>query len=502
MEQTMKINQLLKQLLILLLAMVVVACAPAAQEGGGLQATQEPTQEPTILPTEENDDATSGIQPDEALQNNPLLGTDWNLVSLNGKTPAGDITLKFDDQTVGGSDGCNGYGATYTVDGDVIAFDTSGFMSTMMACEPMAIMDDGSAYLNALATATRFELGSGTLIIKTEQGELGFAIPENLTLEGTKWTLAAIAEANGIVSMAIDQDIYLLLENGVVAGSTGCNAIGGSYVLGGDELSFDQLNQTLMACLDEAVNQREVQFVDVLNRTARYTISRQTLTLEDIDGNLLATFSATNMSEEEKMGEQTNRDINGTSWTIDTIYAGDRVSDATISARFENGQLSGSAGCNQYMTSYLVDGDKLTLEAIATTRKMCDELTNADEQAFLQALEESRSFIASAELLTLNDAKGNPLLTFVPVQSVEQTLYVGAEQADCIGVAPQKCLLVKEDPNGEYLFFYDTIAGFEWEAGFEYVLRVQVTEINNPPADGSMLQYELIEVVSKTAVDG
>ena len=81
------------------------------------------------------------------------------------------------------------------------------------------------------------------------------------------------------------------------------------------------------------------------------------------------------------------------------------------------------------------------------------------------------------------------------------TLYVGSELADCTGVAPQKCMLVKENPDDEYVMFYDQIAGFEYEEGYEYELLVQVEKVENPPADASNLKYTLVEEVSKTPVD-
>jgi hypothetical protein len=36
-----------------------------------------------------------------------------------------------------------------------------------------------------------------------------------------------------------------------------------------------------------------------------------------------------------------------------------------------------------------------------------------------------------------------------------KTIYVGPQLVDCVGVAPQQCLLVKEDPQAEYTLFYD-----------------------------------------------
>ncbi len=82
------------------------------------------------------------------------------------------------------------------------------------------------------------------------------------------------------------------------------------------------------------------------------------------------------------------------------------------------------------------------------------------------------------------------------------TMYVGPELVDCTGVAPQKCMQVKENPNDDYTLFYDQIEGFNYEEGFEYELKVEVTKVENPPADASNLKYTLVEEVSKTPAAG
>ncbi len=61
----------------------------------------------------------------------------------------------------------------------------------------------------------------------------------------------------------------------------------------------------------------------------------------------------------------------------------------------------------------------------------------------------------------------------------------------------QNCLVVRYSDEEELSFFYDSIQGFIFEQGFEYTLLVNVTEIENPPADASSLQYELVEVLQK-----
>ena len=85
--------------------------------------------------------------------------------------------------------------------------------------------------------------------------------------------------------------------------------------------------------------------------------------------------------------------------------------------------------------------------------------------------------------------------------TTEKTLYIGPELVDCVGVAPQKCMQVKETPDGEYQDFYDPIQGFTFEPGYNYVLRVQVERLSTAPSDASSLKFNLIEVVEKTAIE-
>ena len=78
------------------------------------------------------------------------------------------------------------------------------------------------------------------------------------------------------------------------------------------------------------------------------------------------------------------------------------------------------------------------------------------------------------------------------------TMYVGPELVECTGVAPQTCMQIKYSPDEEYQLFYGQIEGFTFEEGYDYELQVAVTDVENPPADGSALKYTLLEEVSKT----
>lgn len=82
----------------------------------------------------------------------------------------------------------------------------------------------------------------------------------------------------------------------------------------------------------------------------------------------------------------------------------------------------------------------------------------------------------------------------------QSTLYVGPNLVNCVGVSPQKCMQVRENPEDPWKLFYGQIDGFTYEEGYLYQLTVSQETVANPPADSSSIQYKLVEVVSKTPV--
>jgi len=74
-------------------------------------------------------------------------------------------------------------------------------------------------------------------------------------------------------------------------------------------------------------------------------------------------------------------------------------------------------------------------------------------------------------------------------------LHIDSNLVDCVGVGPQKCMLVRENSDLEWNMFYDSIDGFEYQEGTEYKISVIVTKVENPPADSSFLKYTLVEIL-------
>ena len=86
----------------------------------------------------------------------------------------------------------------------------------------------------------------------------------------------------------------------------------------------------------------------------------------------------------------------------------------------------------------------------------------------------------------------------------EITIYVSSETGESYGFnsTPEECMLVKFDnPNGkwEHLGLY-RIEGFTYVKGHEYELRVKMTTLANPPADGYSHKYLLVKIVQDELV--
>lgn len=80
-----------------------------------------------------------------------------------------------------------------------------------------------------------------------------------------------------------------------------------------------------------------------------------------------------------------------------------------------------------------------------------------------------------------------------------EKMIIASKLGDCVGVVPMKCMLIKEEGQSDWQFFYSEIEGFEYEPGYEYEIEVKKETVDNPAADRSSIRYVLIKVLSKTA---
>lgn len=223
----------------------------------------------------------------------PLGGTSWVLESLNGAPPIPDtpVTLNFDADGLYGTDGCNQYRGSYQVNGDRITINDS-IASTMMAC-PEPIMQQATAYYEALKLAVNFKIADQQLTLLNSKGEVvaTFAA-QNRALSGTTWTVTGYNNGKqAVVSVLSGSTLTIIFgEDGRLSGSAGCNTYMTSYEVSDQSLRIGQIASTRMLCNEpEGVMEQETQFLEALGTAATYRIDGERLELRTSDGALAVT---------------------------------------------------------------------------------------------------------------------------------------------------------------------------------------------------------------------
>ncbi len=242
-----------------------------------------------------------------------------------------------------------------------------------------------------LAMATAFALAACTV------GPMATNVTESLP-GGTGWLLESL---NGAPPVP-DTPVTLNFDADSFYGNDGCNQYRGSYQVNGDRITInDSIASTMMAC-PEPIMQQAMAYYEALKQAASFKIAGQQLTLLNGNGEVVATFVAQ------------NRALSGTTWTVTGYNNGKQavvsvLSGSTLTIIFgEDGRLSGSAGCNTYMTSYEVSDQSLRIGQIASTRMLCNEPDGVMEQEtqFLQALGTAVTYRIDGERLELRTSDG------------------------------------------------------------------------------------------------
>jgi heat shock protein HslJ len=77
-----------------------------------------------------------------------------------------------------------------------------------------------------------------------------------------------------------------------------------------------------------------------------------------------------------------------------------------------DGTLRGESGCNRLTGKATIDGEKLKIANLATTRRACPPAVMDQEKHFLAALRQAAGWQIENEILVLSDDKGGALLRF------------------------------------------------------------------------------------------
>ncbi len=111
--------------------------------------------------------------------------------------------------------------------------------------------------------------------------------------------------------------------------------------------------------------------------------------------------------------------LNGTEWTLVQYTQNATIMPAlagnSITLTFgDDGNLSGSAGCNRYFASWVVSGSSMSIGNAGSTMMYCAEPGVMDQEtAYLDLLPKAGSFALDSNRLIISDKSGNAILTFV-----------------------------------------------------------------------------------------
>jgi heat shock protein HslJ len=338
-----------------------------------------------------------------------LPGSRWQLITMGGVRPVAgsQITMIFQtEDQLAGEAGCRGYVASYQAEGDDMGLLSMGMIGPADPCPEILLLQEGQ-YTSHLELVTNYRLGEGTLELLTAVGDALRYEPlpagVDAALEGTAWILADIVQQRGEegegAPLALPSglvpgtELTAAFEDGQVSGSAGCNSYSGPYTLDGSALAMGSLGATERWCDEpQGVMEQEQRYLERLRQASQYQINGRQLWLDTGGGSSLVYFAPVPSRPQEPTEPAGDSYLEGTSWILNTFVDGETVmsllSGTEITAVFQNGQLEGSAGCNNYSGGYVTDGASFgfTLESI--TEMACEgpEGIMAQEQRYVEIL--------------------------------------------------------------------------------------------------------------------
>ncbi len=227
-------------------------------------------------------------------------------------------------------------------------------------------------------------------------GSTGSGQAEDLT--GKFWALTELGGEPPLAGTGISAQFT---ADGRVAGSAGCNRYTGSYTVSGENITFSSpLAATMMMC-EQAVMDQESAYLSALGEAKTFAIQGDQLTLSGEDGAALAVFQVQ------------SQELSGSSWEATVFNNGKQAAvglleGTTLTASFgEDGNISGSAGCNNFSGPYTTDGNKITIGPLASTMMACEGPAEIMEQEaqYLAALQSAATYQIEGNVLELRTAE-------------------------------------------------------------------------------------------------
>jgi len=237
------------------------------------------------------------------------------------------------------------------------------------------------------------------------------ATGEISALQGPDWKLRRYRDASGAMIQVLDDTrVTVRFRDGKLSGSGGCNRYFGSYTIEQhDQLVFSaSISVTMMACAPP-VSEQERQYLNDLSTVTGFQLDDESLRLLDKDRKVVLEYTLIKPLA-----------LEGTLWRAVGINNGrggveSMATTQLATARFEDGKVSGHAGCNTFTASYEITDDQISMGPAMTTRMHCAEPDGImdQEQQYLAALSRAQVFELTDNGLKLRDENGSLQVNYV-----------------------------------------------------------------------------------------
>jgi heat shock protein HslJ len=235
----------------------------------------------------------------------------------------------------------------------------------------------------------------------------------SLLLKSATWSLSSMVKNSTTVPILPGTIITAKFTADSVDGVAGCNNYFASYTVSGNTMTIGPVGSTRMFCGEPVgLMAQENAYIGMLQTAATYSVTATELIISDAGGKNQLVYQ-----KYQPPG------ITG-KWQLDSIGQGSTVSriiaGTNITAVFaSDGNLTGSAGCNNYFTRFRVEADGVTITSpIGTTLMFCSEPGGVmtQESTYLSILQNVTKYSTINNQLNLMDEGGKNTLFFIAMQ--------------------------------------------------------------------------------------